>query len=176
MKYDAHSNWQHPRIANPEAGIDDRIGIAAEAAAALARRRTTYPDLVTGGKLDAAVAEADLGAWQAISQDWRWIAVGDGAPADRATLAARIDALDTAIDRFFTAMDRSGHTATSLGFGQREQITRIAAMRWCAQAELRPTGCLHPRDAAAIGHDYRKQNGHPTLGQMQSAHQQKALR
>lgn len=145
--------------------------MASEAAAALERRTATYPALVASGKLDAAEAQTDIGAWQAIAADWQYIASThvQGALAPQDTMPARIVALDTAIARFFAAMDRAGEKlrrppAETLVFKERQQITSLLAMRYWAEHEREvrrdDKGILrlHPRDTAWINAQFRKQH------------------
>jgi hypothetical protein len=156
-------DYTHPRIDDFGTGRDDRAGMAAEAASALERRRDSYPTLVEAGKMPAALADADIAAWQAIADDWHWIATGrtlggnNAQPDARAlyyNLPARIIALETAIGRFFGIMDRNGG-AERLTTPQRQQITALIAMRWWAELELRGGGKLHARDLARCGHELR---------------------
>jgi hypothetical protein len=146
--------------------------MASEAAAALKRREETYPALVAAGKLDAGAAEADLAAWREIAADWHWIATGEDGEPDYHDMycsrTARIAALDTAIDRFFTGMDRSGGAAR-LPLTARRQITRLAAMRWWAERECNHPESLHVRSLAWVGHEWRKENGHLPLGQSRAS-------
>lgn len=174
--------WSHPRIELPREALNDRMGMAAEAASALARRKQSYPALVQAGKMEAKLADADIAAWQAIADDWHWIATGQTLDGDSAqpdsralhtSLPARIIALETAIGRFFGVMDRSGG-AQGVSLAQQQQITRLAAMRWWAEFELRQPAKLHDRHYAAIGHDWRKQDCRPTLGAIWAAQDGKA--
>lgn len=158
----------HPRITNTPGAAHEWAAMAAEAADCVARREASYPALVETDKMPPAEANADLAAWRSIAADWHWIATGEGQPATRDTLPARIVALDTAIARFFAAMDRKGGSGR-LAMAERQQITCLAAMREWAQIELLTPGKLHARDYAAIGHEWRQRNGHPTLGAMRAA-------
>jgi hypothetical protein len=164
--------WSHPRCDGPIQGLADKDGMAAEAAAGLARRIASYPAFIDAGKLDETAAAADIAAWRSIAADWQWIASngGDGIRGDHHTLRARIAALDTAIDRFFTAMDRTGEkrqrpAAETLTPEQRRQITTLLAMRYWAEWERsmrapdRPKGILHPRDIAQINNHLRARYG-----------------
>ena len=123
-------------------------------------------------KLTAATADADIAAWCAIADDWYWIASNgrSGKPPHRFTLPDRIAALDTAIDRFFTAMDRAGErakrpAAQTLSPAQQQQITSYLAMRYWAEHERRNRYdsegrlALHIRDYAQINAELRARQG-----------------
>lgn len=157
-------DWSHPHIANPADAIHDTDDIAAEARAALSRRRASYPDQVKNGRIPADDARADLEAWRAIAKDWHWIAFGEGQTASPDTLADRIVALDTAISRWLEKVSQSGNR-TSDEDGQ--QGTLLCAMRWWAERERPSLAHLsHIRETAEIGHTWRRANGHPTRGEM----------
>ncbi len=164
--------WSHKRCDGPIQGLADKSAMAAEASAGLARRIGTYPAFIDAGKLDAIAAAVDIAAWRSIAADWQWIASngGDGTRADHHTLRARIAALDTAINRFFTAMDRTGEkrqrtAAETLTPVQQRQITTLLAMRYWAEWERsmrasdHPKGILHPRDIAQINRHLRARYG-----------------
>lgn len=155
--------WLDPTVGNDWSAIHEYDDLAAEARAAFDRRRASYPDLVKSGRLTADDARADLEAWQAIARDWRWIAFGDGEPATIHTLTARMAALDTAIDRWLDMIHADGG---GMSLSYRIQGMRIGAMRWWAQREL--SGAGH-RITAACMHDWRRENGLPTRGQMIAA-------
>lgn len=159
------TDWTHPRIANPDCCRDRWDEIADQARAAFSRRRDTYPQLVQAGQITADEARDDLEGWRAIAKDWRWIATGDGEPATRDTLTARIAALDTAIARWFSQLEQNGGKPTE---AEREQIAMIAAMRWWAEREHAPTPRHHARFYASVGHHYRATNGLPSLGAMRA--------
>lgn len=157
-------DWTNPSTDNLASAIHDYDDMAEEARAALARRRSSYPDLIKSGRLTADDARADLIAWQAIARDWRWIAYGDGEPSGIDTLPARADALDTAITRWLGLVHQNGG---SMSLADRRQGKLLAALRWWAQREL--SDAAHIRISAAIGHDWRRQNGFPTRGAMLAA-------
>lgn len=165
-------DWTHPAIENPDAAIHDRADIAAEALAAFNRRRAAYPDHVKAGAISEDDARADLAAWREIARDWRWIALGDGQPATGETLAGRIAALDTAIERFLEQAAEHGGRLTD---DEARQGALLCAMRWWAQRE-RAGHCItsHTRFYANIGHSWRAENGHPTLGEKQRSRQSQA--
>lgn len=165
--------WSHPRSAGPFNGLGDVAAMAAESASALARRAASYPALVASDKLTPAEADNDIFAWEAIAADWQFIAseAGEsGKPATGGTLRARIAALDTAIDRFFNAMDRAGEkqrrpAADTLTAAQQQQITSLLAMRYWAEQECNPERlrtkpnlilALHAREIAHINHELRQ--------------------
>lgn len=133
------ASWSHPRIENPDCRMDRTEEIAAEAKAAFERRRDTYPQLVAARKIDADEARQDIEAWRAIAKDWLWRATGQGEPARRLTIDARIDALDTAIARWLTMVDAK---AGSMSKAENEQGALLCAMRCWAEKEradyLRP--------------------------------------
>lgn len=124
-------DWPHPRIANPACRLDHFDDIAAEARAAFERRKDTYPIMVSSGSLDIDDARDDLEAWRAIAKSWRHIATGKGEIARRLTLAARIEALDTAIGRWFDMIDQSGSPNET----EKEQCALLCAMRIWADRE-----------------------------------------
>ncbi len=124
-------DWTHPRIANPECRLDRFEDIAAEARAAFERRKDTYPIMVSSGSLDADEARDDLEAWRAIAKGWRHIATGEGEMARRLTLSARIEALDTAIGRWFAMIDQSGAPSEK----EAEQCALLCALRIWAGRE-----------------------------------------
>lgn len=168
------TDYTHPRVKGDIAacdGLRDHALLAREAAAALARRQSSYPELVKAGKLEQSTADADIAAWASIAADWAWIASaytdhpepveghGEGEQnSGRLTdLRARIAALDTAIDRFFTALDRRGGSSV-LVHAEAEQITALIAMRWHAERERNPEAWpIKARMAASINHQLRAQ-------------------
>jgi len=160
-------DWAHPRIANPDCAIHSINGIAAEARAAYSRRRASYPELIKAGRISTDDARSDLEAWRAIAKDWHWIAKGEGEPADAESLTGRMAALDTAIARWIDLISESGGRMSP---AENEQGALLCAMRWWAERE-RPSlsAALHIRDLAAIGHAWRRGNGHPTRGAMRAA-------
>ncbi len=160
------TDWSHPRIANPDCAINDTDQIADEARAAYSRRRTSYPDLVKSGRIAADDARADLEAWRSIAKDWQWIAFGEGEPANLMTLHARIAALDTAIARW---LDMVAENGGQMSEADGQQGAHLCAMRWWAERELPAATGQHIRALAAIGHDWRRENGHPTRGSMLAA-------
>lgn len=160
------TTWSHPRIANPECRIDATDDIAAEARAAFARRRDTYPQLVQAGRLTADDARDDIEGWRAIAKDWHWVATGEGTPADGTTLDLRTAALDMAIARWFDRHDdRRGS-----GEAEMEQLALLCAMRIWAKRERTVHPSLHIRAAAAAMHEWRANHGHPTRGAMLATH------
>lgn len=163
-------DWSHPNIANPADAIHDTDDIAAEARAALSRRRASYPDQVKNGRISADEARADLEAWRAIAKDWHWIAFGEGLPASPDTLADRIVALDTAIGRWLERVSQNGNRMSD---EDSQQGTLLCAMRWWAERE-RPSLSYrcHIRETAELGHAWRRENGHPTRGEMLTVHRQ----
>ena len=144
--------WSHPRIHNPEVAGGRWHEISHEATAAFIRRKDSYPILVDKGKMDRDAAAADILAWQNIADDWDWICCGLGAPAGPDTLASRIAALDTAIERFFTLIDRQNKP---ISLHQSEQFAYIAAMRCWAEHERTQPATSHPRFFASIGQKFR---------------------
>lgn len=159
------SDYTHPRLDAPDelASASCWDDLAKAAAATLARRQ---PD------------DADHAAWAAIAADWHWIATGEGTPADRSTLPARIAALDAAIARFFDQLDsarRQRRDPKWISPATHHQIKCLSAMRWHAEREQlqcsvhpEPVEGRHARQNAALGHHWRKTHGHPTLAQMRA--------
>lgn len=163
-------DWTHPRIANPACRANvPTEDIAREARSAFNRRKDTYPLLVSGGSITADEARDDLEAWRAIAKDWHWIAFGEGEPASRETLDSRTEALDIAINRWFAQLDGHGQPPTET---ENEQLALLCAMRWWAGRERAPTPRDHIRWTAALMHDWRARNGHPTRGQLLAAQAQ----
>ena len=161
------NDWTHPRIANPACLMLEHDEIAAEARAAFTRRRDSYADLIKAGRITADDARADLGAWRAIAKDWTWIAFGEGQPATGETLIERMDALDTALARWFEIIDANGGQMTA---AEDLQGALLCAMRWWAERERPSLSHLpHARDTAAINHAWRAAKGLPTRGQMLAA-------
>jgi hypothetical protein len=159
--------WLDPAPDAEQSAIHEYDALAFEARAAFRRRRASYPELVKAGRLSAEDARADLEAWQAISRDWRWVAYGEGEPATAVTLQSRIAALDTAIARWLDLIAGNGGGATLEDTCQGQAL---AAMRWWAQREyFRDPHAGHARHSAAIGHDWRRDNGFPTRGAMLAA-------
>lgn len=158
--------WSHPRFANADAAIEDSDGIAAEARAAFERRRDTYPQLVQAGSITVDDARDDLEAWRAIAKDWRWIALGEGEPATSDSLDARIAAIDTAIGRLLDQIDRFGG---ALSEANAQQAGHLCAMRIWAERERTAPASDHIRWTAALLHDWRRDNGHPTRGAILAA-------
>lgn len=168
------TGWTHPRIDNPAVAKDYWLEMADEAAAALERRRKSLPEMVQGGRISDEEAKAEIAAWTIIADDWRWIATGEGTPADRDTLDARIAALDTAIARLFAAIDhqiarRGAPTDATL-----QQGALLVAMRWWAEEERGPSMARHARFLAGIGHHQREAAGHPPLGRRLIPEERKA--
>lgn len=165
------SLWSHPRIDNPFAARNEWAAIAHEAVLALTRRQESYPVAVDNGQIDKDVAAADVAAWVAIVDDWNWISAGPAEPvpgsefaahfatieaAAAATLDARIDALDTAIDRFFVKYDQADRHASPGQIGaMRGQVTLFAAMRCWAECEVHWPAHKQARFFASIGHEFR---------------------
>lgn len=150
-------DYTHPRLDHPDelASASHWDDLAKAAAATLARRK---PD------------DADYAAWAAIAADWRWIATGEGTPADRSTLPARIAALDAAIARCFDQLDSARSQRRDpkwISAATHHQIKCLSAMRWHAERE-RTGHNRHARQNAALGHHWRKTHGHPTLAQMRA--------
>lgn len=162
-------DWTHSKLENPDVSIHETDFIADEAMDAFRRRRETYPDHVKAGTITQADARADLAAWREIAKDWRWIAYGDGEPAGPDTLELRIQALDNAIERLLAASQRNYGQFTER---QARQGALICAMRWWAERERTHPPICHVRAKAARGHDWRRENGHPTRGQIITARQQ----
>ncbi len=168
------TDWSHPRIQNPDSGKYCWAEMAREATAALWRRRDSYPQLVNTGKMDKADAAQDIAAWEAIAADWDWICTGLGEPAGRDTLEIRVEALDTALFRFFQVIDRHYGAMSQV---QSQQGALLAAMRWWMEREGSGHDPRHPRFCASIGHTWRAENGYPPLGEVsinQSTEERKA--
>lgn len=160
-------DWTHPRLENVDAAKDAWDDLAEEAQAAYQRRYASYPDLVKAGRIDAVEARADLLAWRAIAKDWRWIAHGDGAPADYTTMEARMKALDTAIERWLELIASGDRHLYPRDFRQGEAL---CAMRWWAERERASFDhTQHPRDRARRADLQRKHFGHPTRGEAYAA-------
>lgn len=156
------SAWTDPSVDEDASAIHDYDDIAREARAACARRRASYPDLIKSGRLSVADARADLDAWQHIARDWRWIAFGEGEPGTVVTLVRRVAALDTAIGRWLEMVGEAGMNPQAYRQGQ-----LLAAMRWWAEREYRRDPDVHHvRETAAVAHHWRRENGHPTRGEM----------
>lgn len=165
------SLWSHPRIDNPFAARNEWSAIAHEAVLALARREAGYPVAIDNGHIDKDVAYADIAAWAAIVDDWNWISAGPVEPVSgndfaahygvlvtqaATTLEARIDALDTAIERFFTKYDQADRSASPMQIGAlRGQVTLLAAMRCWAECEVHLPPHKQARFFASIGHEFR---------------------
>ncbi|MXO66277.1 hypothetical protein [Altericroceibacterium endophyticum] len=157
-------DWSHPAFENPDCAIWNDDEIAAEARAAFDRRRETYPGLIKAGRITVAEARQDTEGWRAIARDWQWIAFGQGTPETTATLDLRITALDTAIARWLDMVIDHGLPPTE------EEATQgglLCAMRWWAEREKPPWMAFHHiRWTSAIGHDWRRENGYPTRGEL----------
>ena len=166
------SLWSHPRIENAFAARNEWAAMAHEAVMALTRRQESYPTAVDNGHIEKDVANTDIAAWQAIVDDWNWISAGPAEqvsgsefPAHFAaleakafqTINARIDALDTAIDRFFTKYDHADSRHASPGqIGEmRRQVTLLASMRCWAECEVHLPPPKQARFFASIGHEFR---------------------
>lgn len=165
------SLWSHPRIEDAFAARNEWAPIAHEAVLALARRQAGYPTAVDNGQIDKDVAAADIAAWQAIVDDWNWISAGPAEPVSgrdfpahfaqieansAQTINARIDALDTAIDRFFVKYDQADRHASPGQIGaMRGQVTLLAAMRCWAECEVHLPPHKQARFFASIGHEFR---------------------
>lgn len=158
------TGWTHPRLAKPAAFKDEWQGMADEAAGALERRRKSFPQAISDGRLDADDAQAEIAAWEIIAADWRWIATGEGTPADATSLMARIDALDTAIARLFEAIDQQIARRGAPMDSTSEQGALLVAMRWWAEIERTEPLRRHARFLAGIGHHMREAKGLPPLG------------
>lgn len=159
------TDWSHLRIENPAVARAYWEEIAAEASDMLERARKGYPFMIKRGEMTQEDAAADLYGRRATESDWHWIAFGEGKPASAASLDARIAALDQSLVRWFKRVDKHGGVPTAK---QAVQGALIAAMRWWAERER--TGVEpHVRDLAAFGHNWRKENGHPSLGESQAA-------
>lgn len=148
------------RCANADEQRHAYDGMAREANRQMWLRRERYPALVDAGKLDEAEANAEIEAWAEITRDWDWIATGKGQPATKATLPARIAALDTALDRVIGQIEFRDTRE------MRERGAMIAAMRWWADVEANDEPTRHARFLASVGHQWREANGHPPLGDM----------
>lgn len=165
--------YTHPRVTGTLQGLGDVAAMAAESAAALARRQADYPARVAAEKLTQAEADTDIFIWAQIAADWAFIASNNGetgAPASGGTLRARIAALDTGIERFFAAIDRAAEkqrrpAAQTMSAQQQQQITALLAMRYWAAHEAKAhvlagplpgqALSLHPRQIAWINHELR---------------------
>ncbi len=147
--------WTHPRIANPDALRSHWPEIAHEANQALWRRKDAYPARVTAGKMSAEDAAQEIATWQEIANDWDWICTGLGTPASKDSLPERINALDTAIERFFQVVDGQGGTMTP---EMALQGAALATMRWFAERERAHDYTKQVRWLAGFGHDWRARN------------------
>jgi len=158
------TGWAHPRIPAPDAAKDDWLALSIEAQESLERRRQFYGVLTARGATsdELASAKAEGAAWAEIARDWHWIATGEGQHADADSLAARIDAIDAAIGRFFQLIDQQGQATRA----QNAQIARLASLRWWAEREANLPFQKQARWLASVGHHWRAENGHPTLGAM----------
>lgn len=166
--------WTHIRVANPAIAKDYWLEMADEAAAALSRRTKALPEMVQGGRISEEDAKAEIAAWGIIAEDWRWIATGEGTPADATSLPARIEALDTAIARLFDSIDhqtarRGAATDVTLQMG-----ALLVGMRWWAEIERTEPLRRHARFLAGIGHHQREAAGHPPLGRRITPEERKA--
>lgn len=100
-------------------------------------------------------AAQDIEAWQEIANDWDWICTGLGSPATRESLPERINALDTAIERFFQVIDGQGGTMSpEMGL----QGAALAAIRWWAEREATHHFTKQVRWLAGVGHEARARN------------------
>lgn len=109
----------HPREAF------DYEALLQQARISLARRRSTYPQLVAEGRMDAAIAKHDTQGWALLVREWTWIVEGKGAPPAMDTLLARKDAADLAIKRIDRAIEQGNHKPDTLY--ERELLK---ALRW----------------------------------------------
>jgi hypothetical protein len=113
---------------------NDIADLARYANEALWRRRDAYPILVKDGNMDTDTAQADIDAWATIAADWDWCATGidndRSARAPRESLAARIAALDIAIERLRAAINAGPVTDLLI-----DQSECLAALRWWAEQE-----------------------------------------
>lgn len=142
--------WTHPRLSCFVA-TRNWPAFAQEAMAALARRQADYPAAVERGALTSEAAEADIAAWRIIAESWQWIA-SKGAEgrcsAHGGNRAARIAALDTAIDRFFARLDAAAQhsgkpPAAAITVKQDQQLYALANLRFWASEEIDAPG-THP--------------------------------
>ena len=154
IKPSTQSDWCHPRISSPDAAKTFWGEIASEANKALWRRRDAYPAQVTAAKMSEEDAAKDIAAWAEIARDWDWVCTGIGAPASSETLSDRIEALDTAIMRYFQVIDTTAVVADEVLV----QGSMLAAMRWWAERERWPDFRCHVRWLASVGHTWRERN------------------
>lgn len=103
----------------------DYAALLDQAQGALRRRREGYPKLVERGAMTPADAEDDIGAWELIEAEWRWIAEGNGTLPAPATLDRRLGAIDLALERVGTEL-RRGNRAHDMF----RQSHLLQAMRW----------------------------------------------
>lgn len=133
--------------------------LAQEAARALKSRQNGYPAQVRVGKMTQADADEAIAAWQAIADDWHWIATGQGTSINpHWTLHDRIAALDHSLVLIERAMreDAQEHRRPS------DNLSFIGglhfAMRWHCAIEQRGPSTNTARFCARLGHEWRAQH------------------
>jgi hypothetical protein len=78
----------------------------------LEARRKRFPQLIAAGRMSAEDAASQIAVFEALTGEWRWMATGEGAPADQAMLPDIVTALAESIATIADiAMDEGGLSA-----------------------------------------------------------------
>jgi hypothetical protein len=92
----------------------------------LEARRKRFPQLIAAGRMSAEDAASQIAVFEALTGEWRWMATGEGAPADQAMLPDIVTALAESIATIADiAMDEGGLSAELA-----TQAEWVIAMAW----------------------------------------------
>lgn len=145
----AKRTWQGIEADHPPCLATDYPALLAMAQAMLETRRKRFPRLVAQGSMAADEAAAQIGTFEAIAADWRWIADGEGAPAPHASIWDRRDALDASIATIAGLAREQGGFDTALA----HQAQCVIALRW----HLEPPVNQRTHHLARLTHEMRRQ-------------------
>ncbi|PUA93622.1 hypothetical protein, partial [Novosphingobium sp. GV061] len=89
--------WHGIQSPEPPAAAFDYAEIREMAERMLDTRRNSFPQLIAKGRMTAAEAEAQIAVFEILAAEWRWMATGEGAPAEAEQIPALREALDQSI-------------------------------------------------------------------------------
>lgn len=117
-----------PALVSPEppAVAFDYAALRAMAETMLRSRQERFPGEVAAGQLDQEEAARELLAFENLVQTWRFIADGEGSPADHGADHVLRDALEEAIVRIASYAAEHGGLTPSLA----ARAEAVIALRW----------------------------------------------
>ncbi|PTR05063.1 MULTISPECIES: hypothetical protein [unclassified Novosphingobium] len=129
--------WHGIQSPEPPAAAFDYAEIREMAERMLDTRRNRFPHLVAKGRMTAAEAEAQIAVFETLAAEWRWMATGEGAPAEAEQIPALREALDQSIATIAEiAREQRGLTAELAA-----QAEWVIAMAWHLEPGRRTRAC-----------------------------------